>query len=82
MKEILKLLRDKKIFSQTDVASLLENGSSIDMSEMEYFTVGSSVILRPKHRTWDGFEQIINQFTEDFMQGGRKQPKHQKRESL
>lgn len=50
--------------------------------EMECISIGTSMVLRPKHRNWDGFEQVLSQFSDDFMQDGRMQPDHQERESL
>lgn len=50
--------------------------------EMECISIGTSMVLRPKHRNWDGFEQVLSQFSDDFMQDGRMQPNHQERESL
>jgi antitoxin VapB len=44
--------------------------------------VGESVILFPKNRVWETFLHGLGGFTEDFMPGGREQPKMPDRENV
>ena len=47
--------------------------------EVEILKRGSSLVLRPKKASWNTLVQSLQKFTADFMEGGRKQPKLQKR---
>lgn len=44
--------------------------------------VGDAVILVPRDKRWEVFIQSLENFTDDFMEGGRNQGKPQKREKL
>jgi antitoxin VapB len=44
--------------------------------------LGDAVLLIPRSKLWDVFEEGINGFTEDFMIGGRDQGIDQVREGL
>ena len=41
---------------------------------------GRGVILIPKDEPWELFEQSLGEFTEDFMEGERRQPPLEHRE--
>jgi len=47
--------------------------------EVEILKRGSSLVLRPKKASWNTLVRSLQKFTADFMEGGRKQPKLQKR---
>lgn len=44
--------------------------------------VGDAVILLPHNKSWEVFLHGLNSFTEDFMNEGREQGKHQEREEM
>ncbi len=48
--------------------------------EVEILKKGASLVLRPKRRSWAVLIKSLEKFTDDFMVGGRKQPRLQKRE--
>jgi antitoxin VapB len=47
----------------------------MDGDEVEILKRGSSLVLRPKKKSWNALVQSLQKFTDDFMEGGRKQPK-------
>jgi len=65
-------------------AKLFKNGSSqavrlpkafrIPGNEVKIFKKGNQVILEPLETTWDSLFEALNEFPEDFMQEGRRQP--------
>ncbi|WP_039942383.1 type II toxin-antitoxin system antitoxin VapB [Leptospira alexanderi] len=44
--------------------------------------IGEAVILVPKNKVWNVFLEGLNGFSDDFMEGGRQQPKSDRREKL
>ena len=48
--------------------------------EVEIVKRGASLVLRPKRKSWAALINSLEKFTDDFMEGGRKQPRLQKRE--
>ncbi len=44
--------------------------------------VGDAVILVPHEKSWEVFLHALDNFSDDFMEGGRNQGAAQKRESL
>ena len=44
--------------------------------------VGNTIILFPQNDPWELFRKSLSEFSEDFFDGGRKQPAMQKRRSL
>jgi antitoxin VapB len=49
--------------------------------ELSVQKIGSSLVLTPRNDPWRLFKQSLEEFTEDFLQDGRKQPDMQERES-
>lgn len=47
--------------------------------EVEVEKRGDSLILRRKHRSWASLLASLDDFSPDFMQGGRRQPAEQRR---
>lgn len=43
--------------------------------------IGSSILLTPKVRSWETFEEGLSEFSDDFMLDGRNQPPLEKRDS-
>ncbi len=54
----------------------------IDSLELFIKKVGSSIILTPKENKWENLERSLDEFSDDFMSEGRKQPGFQKREDF
>ena len=54
----------------------------VDENELFIQKIGSTIILFPKKNPWDAFEKSLKEFSNDFMEDGRKQPKAQKRQGL
>lgn len=44
--------------------------------------IGDAVLLIPNNKAWNIFLQGLNNFSDDFMKDGRKQPKLNKREKF
>ena len=75
-----------------DTAKLFINGKSqavrlpkdcrFSGSEVYIKKVGSAVMLFPKEQTWEVFLNGLNDFTDDFMAGGRIQNVQEPREEL
>ena len=73
-------------------ASLFQNGASQAVripkeyrfkgQQVEVKKVGNNLILRPIAESWDGFFDSLDQFSADFMDDGREQPREQVREDL
>jgi antitoxin VapB len=53
-----------------------------DASEVYVKRVGSVVMLFPKDDPWRPFVESLDEFTDDFMEGGRAQGEPQRREPL
>jgi antitoxin VapB len=75
-----------------ETAKLFQNGNSqavrlpkafrLPGTEVKIFKKGNQVILEPIETTWDTLFESLSEFPEDFMEDGRRQPGHQKRESF
>lgn len=52
----------------------------MEAEEVEIVKRGTSLLLRPKGKSWTPFFESLEQFTDDFMESGRKQPRAQKRD--
>lgn len=42
--------------------------------------IGASLLLSPKKKSWEMLEESLYEFSDDFLQGGRRQPHIQERE--
>jgi len=51
----------------------------MEADEVEIVKRGTSLLLRPKGKSWAAFFESLEKFTDDFMKSGRKQPRTQKR---
>lgn len=49
-------------------------------TEVKISKQGNKIILEPLEDSWENWFDSFNQFSEDFMQEGRKQPKVQERD--
>ena len=73
-------------------AKLFKNGNSqavrlpkefrLPGNEVKIYKEGDRLILEPIKMTWDVMFEALDEFPEDFMEGGRNQPEAQKRESF
>ena len=73
-----------------DTARIFQNGRSqavrlpkkyrFDGDEVFVHKIGNAVVLLPVRNSWDALFQSLEQFSEDFMQGGRRQPDLQRRD--
>ena len=80
------------VYTEADVktAKIFRSGNSqavripkdfqLEGDEVEILKKGASLVLRPKRKSWAVFIESLGKFTDDFMEGGRKQPRAQKRE--
>ena len=68
-----------------DTAKLFDNGRSqavrlpkayrMPGKEVKISRSGKRVILEPLESNWDDFFEALSQFSDDFMENGREQPK-------
>ena len=75
-----------------ETAKLFKNGGSqavrlpkdcrFEGTEVYVKRVGSAVILYPKGDPWALLRESLDEFPDDFMEGGRNQGDHQKGEAL
>jgi len=73
-----------------ETAKLFKNGGSqavrlpkdcrFEGTEVYVKRVGSAVILYPKDDPWALLRESLNEFPDDFMEGGRNQGEHEQRE--
>ena len=73
-------------------AKLFKNGNSqavrlpkafrLPGNEVRVYRDGNKIVLEPMEKTWDVLFEALEEFPDDFMEGGRAQPKIQQRESL
>jgi antitoxin VapB len=69
-------MKTAKIFrSGNNQAVRIPKEFQMDGDEVEILKRGSSLVLRPKKKSWNALVQSLQKFTDDFMEGGRKQPK-------
>ena len=54
----------------------------ISSKELFINKIGNSIILFPQDDPWKLFKNSLNEFSDDFLIDGRKQPKMQKRGSV
>ena len=75
-----------------ETAKLFQNGQSqaVRLPKKYRFSgdkvlikrVGNAVVLLPCQDSWSTLFDSLEQFSDDFMQGNRQQPKSQERESV
>ena len=69
-------MKTAKIFrSGNNQAVRIPKEFQMDGDAVEILKRGSSLVLRPKKKSWNALVQSLQKFTDDFMEGGRKQPK-------
>ncbi len=76
------MLSSKVFISGNSQAIRLPKEYQVDDKEMFIQKIGNTIILFPKTNPWEAFEKSLSEFSDDFMTGGRNQPKMQKREGL
>jgi antitoxin VapB len=73
-------VKTAKIFrSGNSQAVRIPKEFQMEGNEVEIVKRGASLVLRPKKTSWSTLIESLHKFTDDFMEGGRKQPKLQKR---
>ena len=73
-------MKTAKIFrSGNSQAVRIPKEFQMEGDEVEILKKGESLVLRPKARSWAPLMESLEKFTDDFMKGGRKQPRAQKR---
>ena len=75
-----------------ETAKIFQNGSSqavrlpkafrMSGNVVKIYKKGNQVILEPLEETWDSLFESLDEFPEDFMEGGRNQPDMQVREDF
>ncbi len=74
-------MKTAKIFrSGNSQAVRIPKEFQIEADEVEILRKGASIVLRPKCKSWTPFMESLEKFSDDFMKGGRKQPRAQKRD--
>ena len=73
-------MKTAKIFrSGNSQAVRIPKEFQLEGDEVEIVKRGPSLVLRPKRISWAALIDSLQKFTDDFMEGGRKQPQLQKR---
>ncbi len=76
-------MKTAKIFrSGNSQAVRIPKEFQLEGEEVEIQKKGQTLVLRPKKKSWDPLLQSLECFTDDFMAGGRKQPRIQKRKNV
>ena len=76
-------MKTAKIFrSGNSQAVRIPKEFQMEGDEVEIQRKGNALVLRPKKKSWTSLIKSLEQFTEDFMAQGRKQPRIQKRGKL
>ena len=75
-----------------DTAKIFKSGNSqairlpkafrMPGEKVKIFRRGNQIVLEPLESTWDALFDSLNEFPEDFMQDGRRQPEAPERESF
>jgi len=74
-------VKTAKIFrSGNSQAVRIPKEFQLEGDEVEILKRGTSLVLRPKRKSWAILLKSLEKFTVDFMESGRKQPHAQKRE--
>jgi len=73
-------MKTAKIFrSGNSQAVRIPKEFQIQGDEVEIQRKGDLLLLRPRKRSWDAFNESLRKFTDDFMRDGRDQPQVEKR---
>jgi antitoxin VapB len=73
------MLSSKVFTSGNSQAIRLPKDYQVEDKDLFIQKIGNTIILFPKKNPWEAFEKSLNEFSDDFMADGRKQPKMQKR---
>lgn len=74
-------MKTAKIFrSGNSQAVRIPKEFQMEADEVEILKRGTSLVLRPKGKSWAAFFESLEKFTDDFMKSGRKQPRVRKRD--
>jgi len=73
-------VKTTKIFrSGNSQAVRIPKEFQMECDEVEILKRGTSLLLRPKKKSWAALLESLDKFSDDFMETGRKQPRVQKR---
>lgn len=73
-------MRTAKVFrSGNSQAVRIPKEFRLEGDEVEIRRQGGSLILRPRRESWAALVDSLKKFTDDFMEGGRRQPPAQDR---
>ncbi len=76
-------MRTSKVFNSGNSQAIrLPKEYQVKDKELFIQKIGRTIILFPKKNPWESFEKSLNEFSDDFMTDGRKQPAIQKRNNL
>lgn len=74
----------------TKTAKIFRSGNSqavripkefqLEGTEVEIQRRGNALILRPKRKSWNALLDCLDRFSDDFLESGREQPRHQDRD--
>jgi antitoxin VapB len=76
------MLSSKVFTSGNSQAIRLPKEYQVKDKELYIKKIGSTIILFSKKNPWEAFERSLSEFSDDFMNTGREQPKLQTREGL
>jgi len=77
------LIKTAKVFwSGNSQAVRIPREFMIDADEVEIRKRGNTIVLRPRARSWTPLIESLEEFSEDFMGGRRKQPASDKRSKV
>jgi antitoxin VapB len=76
------MLTSKVFTSGNSQAIRLPKEYQVKDKELFIQKIGKTIILFPKKNPWESFEKSLNEFSDDFLANGRKQPELQKRDNL
>ena len=73
-------MKTVKIFkSGNSQAVRIPKEYTVSEKELIINKIGNTIILFPRDDPWELFKNSLNEFSDDFFAGGRKQPVMQKR---
>ena len=75
------MLTTKVFRSGNSQAIRIPKEYQIDSNELFINKIGNTIIIFPKNDPWKILKESLGDFTDDYFNDGRKQPKMQKRET-
>ncbi len=65
-----------KVFTSGNSQAIrLPKEFNVEVKQLYIRKIGASLLLSPKKKSWKVIEECLNEFSDDFLQNGRDQPK-------